>query len=775
MIDSELVPGPYTDRLGLPAEERAEARRRMEALGVRALPYPFASAMSVVSDCDGSNRDRYEAYVRSFTDRGLDFGDSSWLHWNNQTSFRSAGGLGFLSYTYSKGFYHDQGWLARTRTFAESVAGYHAGDIDHFHSLFRDGPRVVIVDCPQPDGEHVEVFPGPFQMGGAWRTDDLHLFGLLIDGECAAASVVEQDGTTTDCASPRPGPRAGQTFLALPFDPEGENRAILMRGVGAVRLGGARGVRRIILLSCHSDLLLDRIRYLRRFNIEVNLITEHARLYFRHPLEAHKDDQAAFERLKDRGGPLPALYGVIADDDGFIVSTDADDPRSPCRVLPDLFDLGLRFLAPAAADTFGALDLLNVVSPTPTRSGGGGYWARRTMPLGKTPVRTTHQETFTARMRAAIAEADRAPGQVWPIYTHLGAMDTDLGRPGPPFVPDPYFDQVDMAVLQDRVLGVSAGQGRIWLARASVFYDYCLIVRSIADHVRRQGDAIEIDSWRDPVLAKMLPCSPAQLYGLTFYVDDAAAASVKLDGRPIDALSRNLADETGRQSVTVLESEIRSIVFDQLDPLANYPGEAEVSGDCSWRDGELVVSGSVTLPMHGWRAVGAQALEFEADGAFGLRLRTVEGGSFYFGDAKWNDGSDDACYAFLKADAGRFVVPFHDLTWRAATADHVPSHPLASITFMGEARFARLAFLRPRATTLARTDFCVAGRIADFRRGETVHLGERRETVDQRGWFCFPRTARGVYRLTSEARCDRRGPLVEVGADVFNLVLDRSL
>jgi len=175
------------------------------------------------------------------------------------------------------------------------------------------------------------------------------------------------------------------------------------------------------------------------------------------------------------------------------------------------------------------------------------------------------------------------------------------------------------------------------------------------------------------------------------------------------------------------------------------------------------------------RRVGAQALEFEADGAFGLRLRTVEGGSFYFGDAKWNDGSDDACYAFLKADAGRFVVPFHDLTWRAATADHVPSHPLASITFMGEARFARLAFLRPRATTLARTDFCVAGRIADFRRGETVHLGERRETVDQRGWFCFPRTARGVYRLTSEARCDRRGPLVEVGADVFNLVLDRSL
>jgi len=786
MVDGELAPAPYTAKLGRSAEERAATSRRLEAAGVRALPYPFASAMSVVSDCDGSSRMRYEAYVAAFTDRGLDFGDSTWLHWNHQTAFRAGGGLGFFSYTYSKGLYHDAAWLDRTRTFAQSVAAFHAGDIDNFHALCRDGPRVVIVDCPQPDGECVsdgeplEVFIGPFQMGGAWRADDLHLFGLLIEGDCDGAVVVEQDGAETLFDRRLSAPAPGQTLLAGPFDTEGENRALAMPRIGAIRLAGARGVRRIILLSCHSELLVERVAYLRGLNIEISLITEHSRLHFRHPLEAHKDDQAASERLKDPAGPLPALYGVISDDAGLVVSTDADDTRSPCRVLPDLFDLGLRFLAPAATEGFEGLDLLSVLSPTSTRAGGGGYWARRTMPLGRGPNPRTHQETFTVRMRAALDEAERRPGQAWPIYTHLGAMDLDAGRAGPPFVPSPYFDEADMAVLQDQALGISGREPRMWFARASVLYDYCLILGAVADHVQRDGDAIDIRSWRDPVLGRTLPCSLAQLFGLTFHVDDAATASVRLDGRAIETLARNLADETGRQSVTILECEIRSIVFDQLDPLANHPGEADIVGDCVWRNGELAVNGTVVLPMHGWSAPGAQALEFDAHGPFGIRLRTMDGSSFYFGDPRWNDESDDASYAFLKRGGGRFVVPFHDLAWRAATralvpAPPFPSHPLASIAFMGETTFARLAFLRPRATMLRRDSFCVAGRVADFERGQIVRFGERREAVDQRGWFCFPRTPKGIYRLTTNGQCDRRGPLVEVGSDVVNLLLNRAL
>src|SRR5476649_1191267 len=114
-----------------------------------------------------------------------------------------------------------------------------------------------------------------------------------------------------------------------------------------------------------------------------------------------------------------------------------------------------------------------------------------------------------------------------------------------------------MWVLQDRAFGISGDGSRQWLTRASVLYDYALIVRSLADHVRRDGDNIDISSWADAVLGQTLPCSPAQLYGVTFYVRDAGTAGVSLNGRRIETLSRNPADETGRQSVTVLESEIR--------------------------------------------------------------------------------------------------------------------------------------------------------------------------------------------------------------------------
>jgi hypothetical protein len=773
MVESRLAPGPLTDQLGFSEDERARVRARLEALGVRALPYPFSSAMSVLSDCDGSSRPRYEAYLDAFSRLGLDFGDSTWLRWNHQVVRKTASALGFFSHTFSKGAIHNAAFMAATRTFAESVAEYHSGNIDHFHSLLGEGPRVVIVDCDAVDGSSVEIPAGPFQEGGPWRTDNLHLFGLLVDGECQSAQVVKKGGAETPGFRRLKAPSERQTLFALPFDPDGENRAPILRNIRAVKLTDARNVRRVVLLSCHSELLLERVAYLRSFNVEMNTITEHARLHFRNPVGGAVDDKKTRERLRGYVGPSGAVCGAISDDAGLIVSTDADDPASVCRVLPELFDLGLRFVVPHAANSTDGWDLLEVVSPTPTRSGGGGYWARRTVPLGR-ELGHSRQETFTLRMQDALRAAESRPGRVWPLYTHLGARTAEDGADRQES-PDPYFDDVSMRALQNDALGISGQGRRMWFTRGSTLYDYALVVRSIAEHIRREGDTIDINSWRDAALGKILPCSPAQLYGVTFYVDDAATATVRLDGRAVETVSRNGADETGRQSVTVMESEIRAILFDRLSPLANDPDEAVIDGECVWRADHLCVDGAVTLPLHAWSAPSAQAFEFDAEGVFGVRLRTRAGGSFYFGDPRWNDGSDDASYAFLKRDAGRFVVPFHDLTWRASIGEHMPSHPLSSITLEGKAKFARLAFLRPRATMLRRTGFCVAGRVPDFKRGQVVNLGERRETVDQRGWFCFSQTPEGVYRLTTNDRCDRRGPLVEIGSDVVNFMLDRAV
>ncbi|MEO8926009.1 MAG: hypothetical protein ABI306_02490 [Caulobacteraceae bacterium] len=772
MVASSLAPGPYTPKLGYTDEERARIRSRLRTQGVREFPYPFASAMSVISDCDGSSRTRYEAYVGAFNRLGLDFGDSTWLHWMHRVDWDIAEGLGFFSFSYSKGLAHDVEWMFRTRTFAHSIAEFHAGNIDHFHSLFRDGPRVAVVECETADGD-VEIPTGPFQIGGPWRASDLHLFGLLIDGVCEGAGIVEEDGTETSDFHRLPSPREDQTLFALPFDPDAENRAPQLRATRVVRLSGARGVRRVVLLSAHSRLVLERLERLRRYNVEIGLITEHSRLYFRNLAGAVADDTATKERLRTQEGPVGAIYGAISNDEGLIVSTDADDPASICKVLPEMFDLGLRFLVPMAAASSVAWDPLEVVSPTPTRAGGGAYWAQRTMPLRRELPGATRQETFVLRMMKALGDAGREPGGVWPIYTHLGAMASDAGRFGNPVIPEPYFEEDAMLALRDAAMGVRKERPRMWFTRATTLYDYCLIVGSIAEHVRRRGDTIDIASWRDKVLGRTLPISPAQLYGLTFYVKDAAKAVVRLDGRVIDTLSRNRPDETRRQSVTILESEIRTVLFDALNPLANYPDEAEISGECEWRDGYLAVDGAVTLPLHGLSLPSAQALTFAAKGVFGVRLRTEDGGAFYFGDPKWAQETDHATYAFPKRDGGVFVVPFHDLDWRANADVHAPSHPLASITLMGRATFAKVALLRPRATTLDRTGFCVAGRVADFEPGQVVDLEGRQEVVDQRGWFCFWQVPKGVHRLTSNGRCDRRGPLIEVGSDVSGLVVDR--
>ena len=62
---------------------------------------------------------------------------------------------------------------------------------------------------------------------------------------------------------------------------------------------------------------------------------------------------------------------------------------------------------------------------------------------------------------------------------------------------------------------------------------------------RPELNIVLIRSWIDPVLQKRLPRSPAQLHGLTFYVEDPEQAEVRLDGRLIETLTRNGPIEPG--------------------------------------------------------------------------------------------------------------------------------------------------------------------------------------------------------------------------------------
>src|ERR1051326_367492 len=104
---------------------------------LRRFPYPFASAVSVLSDVDGSVKERYRAYIAQLVQQfGLDFGDSTWL-----TGWPA---LGILSRDFTVHGW-EVGGSARSRTFAESIAEYHLGNIDHFHAFLASGPRVAIL------------------------------------------------------------------------------------------------------------------------------------------------------------------------------------------------------------------------------------------------------------------------------------------------------------------------------------------------------------------------------------------------------------------------------------------------------------------------------------------------------------------------------------------------------------------------------------------------------------------------------------------------------
>ncbi len=384
----------------------------------------------------------------------------------------------------------------------------------------------------------------------------------------------------------------------------------------------------------------------------------------------------------------------------------------------------------------------------------------------------------------------------------------------------PYFEGNALHGLQDRTFNISgnvASNERIWTVRGTTLYDYALIRRTVADHVIwKDANTVEIASWRDPVLDKMLPRSPAQLYGLTFYVDDPSRAKLLLDGRPVRMLARNPADETGRASVTIMEAEIRHLVFDALDPLQKAGLEAELSGG-TWRfnrveknapaHGRLAVSrgaaASLRLPMFGWTAEGAQLLSFvgrrSKNASFGIVLETESGGRFFFGDRAVLDrmSAITAHYLFERhAVSGlrELVAPFHDLTWTVGSAPGgpMPSHPLAAITLHciggrgAHADFGQLSLPRPRATSLnhdGAPSYCLGGNVADFKPDQAVHAqpkgkaGALSAAVDQRGWFCFPKLAPGIYTVWSEFDgdkvYDRRGAEVELRSDLMTLRLGR--
>ncbi|MBA3811053.1 MAG: hypothetical protein H0X27_05295 [Caulobacteraceae bacterium] len=652
-----------------------------------------------------------------------------------------------------------------------------------------------------------------------------------------SVAVRERGGRVTDSyrVTPYDSPPNGREhrLLAIRNAPEDEETLPRLENVRAVtiefrRPRQAAHVERVMLISALGETLIERLDYLReRFNVEMGLITEHAGLHFRNPYRSRLVDPKLKEHVESFRGPTEAYNGNLTDDDGnLIFSTDSDNPYSFCRMFPNISrDQEFRFVVPLAAAKASGWEVLQLVTPSPTRAGGGIYWAQRTSPNIDAPKKGSwfdghsRQDTFAGRISRLLEITSHDPGQLWPIYTHLGSLG---GRP----LPQPYFDPGPMLALQDRVFNISGTvppRSRLWFTAATVLYDYALMMRGVADHVSHADpDTVHIRSWMDFTLGKTLPRSPAQLHGLTFHVHDPWKAEVYLDDRRIERVVRNRADESGRPSVTIAETDRRYVLFDRLDPMANDAPPIS-GGEWTWAPpegvgagfGRLAITGkdasshtSVRLSLHGWTPTGAQAVAFSVrpdDGTrWGFFFETRAGGGFYFGnEALAGDVGRPitASYFFppVKPAGGEWrlwIAPFHDLAWAkgAAPGGPMPSHPLEALTIVcagapgSGVGIDRVEFLRPRMRAHQEgrePRWCLGGRLPIFETGATVEaaaLGPNEipihtAVVDQRGYFCFGLVSAGVYKIWARSGKDelhdRRGPLIEVGADLMSLVLDR--
>jgi hypothetical protein len=830
-ISGAFPPSAITYSNVLSADEASAAKELLAARGVRLLPYPFASALAIASDVDSSRRHRYDGYVGQLVDElGLDFGDSTWLSWDlgvvgTWKGARRLGlGLGILTPWLTEGREVDAEIFENTRTFIENIAEFHKGNIDHFHAFFMRGIRVApLTNIQADDHGRVTVVFDATQSEGPWACKSVCALGVCVVGapnaslEVRRVFITTKDSVSVEYDStPYAAPPGGRRhcLFSLPGPSDEERKAPLLDQIESVTIECAlpehgASVDRVLLLSAHTDLLVETLSWLRaKYNVEMSLITEHSRFHFSAISKNELYDPELQNHFDSYNGPIEAYNGKLIDADGGVIfSTHCDEPHAFGRVFPDFSrDLEFRFVNPIATMTTRAWDPLEVVTPSATRAGGGIYYARRTRPsaveqpdpnrMDPTPTR---QETFAIRVSNLLKDMALSPGLFCPLYTHLGSWTVhyeDKGKRdavGAP-LPVPYFDTDIMHALQDHVFNVTGSvppASRVWFSRATTHYDYALMLRSIGDHVTRPGpDTIEITSWMDACLSKMMPRSAGQLYGLTFYVDDPAKAEVLLDGAPIEYLFRNPPDETGRSSVTIAACDLRYTVFDQCNP-ARSPMravESALRSDATgplrrrairtgarwiWRlregaersFGRLWLSpapkdqapdrmvGAVRIPMFGWTATGAQAVSLlcrSSDRArFGVLLETRTGGRFYFGNEAaetFYDAPMTATYRLIPSDWrddawSRFTIPFHDLGWAsdALPGGPMPNHPLESVTLFGVGApetaidFAEFAFLRPR--TIARGDatnvkYCLGGRVRDFQVGVVVHALR----VDDESW-----------------------------------------
>lgn len=172
-------------------------------------------------------------------------------------------------------------------------------------------------------------------------------------------------------------------------------------------------------------------------------------------------------------------------------------------------------------------------------------------------------------------------------YQHFGVSTFDPELQ--PTISDPWAPTAlhNFRILSDHYYnysGTIAPEQRVWVPAAAQWQTYRIMSERLVNGgadvlvVDPETSAVDIRSSRDPVVGRVFPDplrGTGDLQGITIYVPNAANAQVTLDGRPVNTFTRNAADSTGRQSITLVSDNTPTVLIDEIDPVLSGVVEEE--------------------------------------------------------------------------------------------------------------------------------------------------------------------------------------------------------
>ena len=173
------------------------------------------------------------------------------------------------------------------------------------------------------------------------------------------------------------------------------------------------------------------------------------------------------------------------------------------------------------------------------------------------------------------------------VYTHWGfGRQKELGLSP--------STKAALEVVRERYYNLSGKTPRwerVWVAPSAEVLLYARAIASVRDHASfdEPTNTVHLRSWYDPVARQTVPASRTRAFGLanlTFYANKAATARLFIDGREYTCLKRNVADQTGRESITIVDDSVPTIVFDEVDPLHRFGDFRSDGADCFFRRAE---------------------------------------------------------------------------------------------------------------------------------------------------------------------------------------------